>query len=113
MSNETHPLEEVDAIQRNKDWLEQWDSFMSDPELQEALDLAIKIIAKPNVPQQRVATLCVRLEAYAVVFRMRYTENMMWTKNGKDASAKKNSYRSMYDGIDRLVDSLKYLMKNG
>lgn len=110
---EEHLLETVDAVQRNKDWLAEWDGFVNDPELQEALDYAIKIIAKPNVPQPRVAALCVKLEAYALVFRMRYTEHMMWKKNGKDASAKKNSYRSMYDGIDRLVDSLKYLMKNG
>lgn len=108
-----NPLLDVDIVQRNKDWIDEYDTFMSDPEFEECLTLAVKIIAKPNVPQPVVAKLIVQLQAYALVFRARYNEYMMWRKGTTNANALKNCYRGMYEGIDRLVDSLKYLIKNG
>lgn len=108
---ENNPLEDVNIVQRNKDWLEDWDEFMSDPEFQEVLNLAIKIIAKPNVPQPQIAVVCVRLEAYALVMRTRFAEYMGWRKGTTNASAKKNAYKELYQGIDNLVSALKYLVR--
>lgn len=102
------PLEMVSEL------LEQYEDelngFMNDEEYKDALELAVKLIAKPNVPQDRIASLCVQLEAYAYIFRTKFVAFQSF-KKGENSIHKKNMYKEAYTGLDRLVDSLKYLMK--
>lgn len=92
-------------------WAQETSEFMEDEGVDEVLNTAIKIMAG-NVPDQaKVAFVCVKLEAYALKFRTRYTSYMGPLKGTQDANMKKNMYKELYTGIDRLVDSLKYLMR--
>lgn len=109
--DEANPLEVVSQIQSKIDYLTELDVFIDDEDFMECMNLAVKIIANPNVPAPKVATLCVQLEAYAVIFRSKYASYMGFMKGTKDANAKKNTYKEMYHGIDRLVDALKYLIR--
>lgn len=84
---------------------------LSDPDLTDALDTVIKLIAKPDVPTKAVAPLIVKLQAQAVKFKMQAKYYMLINKEG-EAAKKKNIYLSMAEALKDLVDSLKYLAKN-
>jgi hypothetical protein len=103
-----NPLVQVSNL---KEWAEDLKEFMHDDDLSKALDLVVKIIAKPNVPQQQVATVCVELEAIALKFHLQYYAYMGFKKGTENAAMYKNMYRGAYEGIHRLVDALKYLVK--
>lgn len=102
----------MSEVQKNIDWLEEANALAQSEELEDALKIVAKIIANNgNVPQPNVATVCVKLEALNVVLRTRFVEYMSTKKGTTDASAIKNMYKEVYTGIDRLVDSLKYLIR--
>lgn len=106
--SDLNPLQHISHISDIMDLNE----YMDDPELMKALDLALQYIRVPEeINHKRVAANIAKLSAYALQFRMKYVEYMTWKKGTKDAANFKNTYRSMYDGLDNLVDSLKYLVK--
>lgn len=108
-----NPLIIMSELQKEADWLTEASAFVGEEEFEAGLRAVAKVIAeKGNVPQPVVATLVVRLQALSVVYRMRYNAYMSYHKGTEDANMKKNHYRSLYEGTDRLVDSLKYLIKN-
>lgn len=84
---------------------------LNDPDLSEALDIVIKLIAKPDVPAKSATALIVQLQAMAVKFKMQAKYYMLINKEG-EAAKKKNIYLSMAEALKDLVDSLKYLAKN-
>lgn len=107
---EDNPLVIADGIQ--KTWDQLASEFMDDPEFTKTLGYVIMIISEGgNVPKDKVAVACVRLEAYALKFRIMFVGYMSYLKGTTEANMKKNHYKEMYTGLDRLVDSLKYLMK--
>jgi hypothetical protein len=107
---EDSPL--MQASELRVEWAQEATDFMGDEDFGKVLDLAVKIIWG-EVPQPaKVAAVCVRLEAYAIKFRTQYSAYMSYKKGTTDANMKKNHYKELYTGIDRLVDSLKYLVKS-
>lgn len=82
-------------------------------EFHEAMDMVVKYLAKPEVlpDHRKVAVTLVQLSAYAALFRVEFANYMTWKKNTTNASSYKNTYKELYQGIDNLVDSLKYLAK--
>jgi hypothetical protein len=106
---EDNPLFLVDAIE--KEWAKEVKAYMDDEDLSKTLDLVVRIIANPNIPPQKVAVLCTQLEAYALKFRLMFVGYMSYKKGTTEANMKKNHYKELYTGLDRLVDSLKYLVK--
>ena len=86
--------------------------FMNDPELDEALDLIIKLVMKPDVPAGKSPELIVKLQALSAKFAMLSRYYTTFEKGG-DASKKKNVYYTAADTIDKLVDSVKYLARYG
>jgi len=104
-----NPLLTVDKLYR--EWAQEVKDYMNDEDLGKCIDLVVKVIANPNVPQSKVAVLCVQLEAYALKFRTQFSAYMSYKKGTTEANMKKNHYKELYTGIDRLVDSLKYLVK--
>ena len=106
---EDNPLFQVDALE--KEWAKEVKEYMDDEDFSKTLDLVVKVIAKPNIPQQHVAILCTQLEAYALKFRLMFVGYMSYKKGTTEANMKKNHYKELYTGLDRLVDSLKYLVK--
>jgi hypothetical protein len=107
MANET-PLELVSIVSEFTDMKE----FMSDPELDEALDLIIKLIMKPDVPSGKAPELIVKLQALSAKFSMLSRYYTTFEKGG-DSAKKKNVYYTISDAIDKLVDAVKYMARFG
>lgn len=106
---EENPLLLTDKIM--KEWTKEVKQYMDDEDLTECLDLVIKVIAKPNVPRDKVAVLITQLSAYSIKFRLMFSAHMSYKKGTTEANMKKNHYKELYTGIDNLVDALKYLLK--
>lgn len=87
-------------------------NYMQDKDLDEALSLVIKLIVRPDVPPAKAPELIVRLQALSAKFAMQKRYYMTFEK-GTEASVKKNTYASLSDAIDKLVDSLKYIARYG
>jgi streptomycin 6-kinase len=82
--------------------------YMQDEELTQTLALVAKLISKPDVPAAVGVELIVKLQAYSSKFAMLAS---WYTNVKKDERAKKNIYYSAKEATDRLVDSLKYLVR--
>lgn len=101
-----NPLETVSKITEFNDLSE----FMQDPQLDRALDLAIKCMADPNIAAQKAPRLIVELQAISFKFSLKAVEyaTIKKDRSGTDANHRKNIYYSTKEALDRLVDSLKY-----
>lgn len=87
--------------------LNEMSEFMNDKDLDEALDLIIKMIVKPDVPAAKIPELIIKLQALSSKFAMLSRYYTTFEKGG-DASKKKNVYYSANAAVDKLVDALKY-----
>jgi len=85
---------------------------MQDKDLDDALDLIIKLIMKPDVPSIKAPELIVKLQAISAKFSMLKRYYMSFEK-GTEAANKKNTYATASDSIDKLVDALKYSARYG
>lgn len=97
------------------DYLIETHEFMNDEHLSKCMDRAVRILARSDdeVPTgPKLGKLIADLGAYGFLFRMGYNYYMGRGKAEPDAALKKNTYRSAYEGIDRLCDSMKYLAKS-
>ena len=101
----------VQSSQLRTVWAQEATDFMDDEDFGKVLDLVVKIIAGQIPEPAKIAATCARLEAYALKFRMQYSAFMSYKKGTADANMKKNHYKELYTGIDRLVDSLKYVVR--
>jgi hypothetical protein len=82
--------------------------YMNDKELTSALEFIAKVIMKPDIPINVVTIELVRLQAIAAKMGLRAT----WMANvDKSDRAKKNLYYTASAEIDKLCQSLKYLIK--
>lgn len=111
-----NPLVIVSEIRRlmseAKDkWVEEAQQSLEDEDVDKVLDLVVRMIGNDIPDPQKVAPIMVRLEAYNIKFRDRFSTYMGFQKGTTEANAKKNYYKELYTGIDRLVDALKYLVK--
>lgn len=106
---EDNPL--VQASNLRATWVTESTEFMQDEDFGKVLDLVVKIIAGEIPEPAKIARVCAKLEAYALKFRNQYSAYMSYKKGTTDANMKKNHYKEMYTGIDRLVDSLKYVVR--
>ena len=87
-------------------------AYMNDPDLDYALDLIIKLIAKPDVPSSKAPDLIIKMQALASKFAMLSRYYTTFEKGGEN-SKKKNVYYTAEEAINRLVDALKYTAKYG
>jgi hypothetical protein len=82
--------------------------YMDDKELTSALEFIAKVITKPDIPINVVVIELVRLQAIAAKMALRAT----WMANvDKGDRPKKNLYYTAAAEIDKLCQSLKYLIK--
>jgi hypothetical protein len=86
--------------------------FMNDKDLDYALDLMIKLIAKPDVPSSKAPDLIVKMQALSAKFSMLARFYTTFEKGG-DNSKKKNVYYTAEEAINKLVDALKYSARYG
>lgn len=85
--------------------------FMNDSDLDEALALIIKLIAKPHVDATKVPDLINLMQALAAKFAIMSRFYTTFEKGG-DSSKKKNVYYTAEEAINKLVAALKYSVKN-
>ena len=110
---EDNPLVIMSEMEEAADWLRDANAFVLNEEYERATRLVAKIIAeKGNVPQPKVAALMVELQALATVMRVQFAAYMSYYKGTENANAIKNHYKELYSGVDRLVDTLKYLVRS-
>ena len=86
--------------------------YMNDPDLDYALDLIIKLIAKPDVPSSKAPDLIIKMQALGAKFAMLSRFYTTFEKGGENAK-KKNVYYTAEEAINRLVDALKYSARYG
>jgi hypothetical protein len=86
--------------------------FMNDRDLDYALDLMIKLIAKPDVPSSKAPDLIVKMQALSAKFSMLARFYTTFEKGGENAK-KKNVYYTAEEAINKLVDALKYSARYG
>lgn len=92
-------------------WADELSQFIEDEDVDKVIQLVLKIIDGDIPDASKIAIICARLEAYNVKFRTQFSAYMSYKKGTTEANMKKNHYKELYTGIDRLVDSLKYLMR--
>lgn len=92
-------------------WAQETAQYMEDADFGKVLDLVTQIIAGEIPEPAKIAAVCARLEAYAIKFRMQFVAYMSFKKGTTEANMKKNHYKELYTGIDRLVDALKYVVR--
>jgi hypothetical protein len=86
--------------------------FMGDKDLDYALDLIIKLIAKPDVPSSKAPDLIIKMQALGAKFAMLSRYYTTFEKGGDNAK-KKNVYYTAEEAINRIVDALKYSARYG
>lgn len=86
--------------------------YMQDPDLDAAMELIIKLIAKPDVPAAKAPEIITRLQAIAakLAIMSRYYTTF---EKGPEASKKKNVYYTTAEAVNKLVDALKYNARFG
>lgn len=95
----------------NPVWADELSQFIEDEDVDKVIQLVLKIIDGDIPDANKIAVICARLEAYNIKFRTQFSAYMSYKKGTTEANMKKNHYKELYTGIDRLVDSLKYLMR--
>ena len=87
--------------------------FMEDEELSEAMDLAIKCIAKPDMPPATARIALLKMQALAMRFRMQAATYTYIHKGqgGSTENIKKNVYFAASEQCHELAQTLKYLVK--
>lgn len=91
--------------------LVQISDFLDDDDVRNTLLTVVKIIAKPDIPLSLVGKLILRLQAYAMEFKMKARHYMFKGKGEPDARDKKNYYMSLAEETDKLVAALKIVAK--
>lgn len=94
-----------------KKWHEELSEFIDDRAVDEVIGQALKMMGDDFPDHDKIARVCARLEAFNIKFRTQFSAYMSYKKGTTDANMRKNMYKELYTGIDRLVDSLKYMIK--
>ena len=103
-------LKELMMEAREK-WVDEVHDFMEDDDVLNVLNAAARLISGDVPDAEKARLLLVRLEASALKFRTQYSAYMSYKKGTTEANMKKNHYKEIYTGLDRLVDALKYVIK--
>lgn len=105
------PLKLVSQITEFNDLSE----FMQDEQLDKALETVIKLMVKPNVPAAKAVPLIIELQAMSAKFAImgKIYETVKAGPAKSDNAHKKNLYKNMNAALDKLVDALKYIPKQG
>ncbi len=92
-------------------WAEEATEFMEDEDYGKVLDIALRFLSGEVPDTSKIPLIMVKLEAHSIKFRVQFAAYMGFQKGTKDANMKKNMYKELYTGTDRLVDALKYMVR--
>lgn len=87
--------------------------FMHDDDLDEALDIIVKLMMKPDVPPSAATLLVTKLQAMSAKFGVLATWYTTVAKgpSGSVNHTKKNVYYTLSDQCDKLANALKYVAR--
>ena len=88
--------------------LKELNEYVNDPDLEEALNILLKLISKPDVPHQALGPMIVKLQAISGKLKMMASVETHLLKTDR---ARKNVLYSMSEVLDSNVQALKYLVK--
>src|SRR6478735_4249821 len=109
MPEEKTPLDYLSEVQDLVDL----NDFMNDESFGEAMGLALKCIAKPDLPPAHARKALIQMEAYSFKFRM-LGQVYMTIKQGKAGTPenkRKNVYFSVSEACHELAAALKYIVR--
>jgi hypothetical protein len=111
-----NPLVIINEIKRimmeaKAKWAEEVEEFLDNEDVVYALNAAVQMIAGQIPEPSKIALVVARLQAISLMCRTQYSAYMSFKKGTTEANMKKNMYKEIYTGIDRLVDALKYVTK--
>jgi hypothetical protein len=88
-------------------------NFIDDDDLTEAMNLAVKCIAKPDMPPNVARSALLKMQGFAFKFRMQAATYTYIHKGraGTDDNIKKNIYFAVSEQCHALAQTLKYLVK--
>lgn len=92
--------------------LNELSKYLNDPDVDDAMDKLVRLIARPNVEHKVVAPLIVKLQALSVKFNLQSKYYMLYSTDKEEKTKKKNTYASLSDGLEKLANALKYLVKD-
>ena len=87
--------------------------FMEDEDLAQAMELALNVIAKPDIPVSAARNALAMMQGYSLKFRMQaatYTYVHVG-KAGTVENVKKNVYFAMAEQCHEMAQTLKYLAR--
>lgn len=87
--------------------------FMGDEHLDKAMAIVVKLLMDPNVPSAKVPVLILELQAMSTKFAVLASvySTIAKDKAGTVNNNKKNVYYSVKESLDKLVDSLKIVVR--
>lgn len=103
-------LEHISKLQDLMDLHE----FIKDDDLADAMELAVKCVAKPDMPPVVARSALLKMQGYAFQFRMQaatYTYIHKGSASTLDG-IKKNVYFAASEQCHNLAQTLKYLVKD-
>lgn len=83
--------------------------YMNDEEFTKTLTTVAKLIVNPDIPPAKATLLITQLQAYSAKFAMLAA---WYSHVKKDDRSRKNMYYAMREATDKLVDALKYNVRN-
>lgn len=103
------PLEYISGLQDLVDLHE----FMDDEALTEAMNLAVKCVAKPDMPPAVAREVLLKMQGLAFKFRMQAATYTYIHKGntGTPENIKKNIYFAASEQCHALAQTLKYLVR--
>lgn len=110
MSKKYDALEHLSKMQDLVDLAE----FMDDDDIANAMDLALKCVAKPNIPVATARKALLQMQGYAFEFKSRGLKYIALdsVKSGTDGYRKKSVYLSLSEQCHELAQTLKYLARD-
>ncbi len=109
---EGRTLAGVSAVSEIQDFIDLHE-VVEDEALQEALDIALKCISKPDIPLAYARKVMIQMQGYAFTFKM---QGLVYMQIHKGSAAtkeniKKNAYMYASEQAHELAQTLKYLVK--
>lgn len=103
----------VQTVSDIQDFIDLGD-VVRDKDLEDAINIALKCIAKPDVPPAEAKKAMVKLQGYAFIFKMKGLVYMQIHKGQAltRENIRKNSYLYASEQCDKLAGTLKYLIRN-
>lgn len=87
--------------------------YMQDDDLAEAMDLALKVAAKPSMPTSVARDALAKFQGFSLQFRMQ-AATYTYVKTGKagtEENVRKNVYFAAAEQCHEMAQTLKYLAK--